>query len=154
MGRSLRRPALCSEDGMADDANGTEATAAESPQSRLIGAGFHRRLQWWVPPGEERAMTLEDAIAALDAGEVKPFTIPWPGVNPDTAHHFQRSEEEVDRLLGRNQPPPEPPPLPSWAAPWAELIGKQIAEHLRPIVRAEVRAALKVAKRSEARPAK
>ena len=44
----------------------------QSPESRLLGAGFSRRLEWWVPPGEGRPLSLEDAVEALDAGDVKP----------------------------------------------------------------------------------
>jgi hypothetical protein len=88
---------------------------------------------------------MEEAIRLLDSGEVKPFTIPWPGVHPDTAAAFRApSDEDVDKMLGRTRPPPEaPPPLPSWAAPWAELIAAQ----LKPIIRAEIRAELRKARK-------
>ncbi len=111
----------------------------ESPESRLLAAGFTRRLEFWCPPGEERALNLNDAIAALDAGEVQPSHLSWPGVHPDGVVGFQaRSEDELDRML-RPPPPSERPPLPGWAEPWAELL----AEKLKPVVRAEIRAALK-----------
>ncbi len=46
------------------------------------------------------------------------------------------SEEEIDRMLGRNQPEPGPPALPeSWAA--------AIAAQLKPIIRAEIRSGLR-----------
>ncbi len=122
---------------MAETTNGAE-TPTESPQSRLISAGFGRQLDWWTTPGEGRVVTMEEAIRLLDSGEVKPQPIPWPGTHAGVPVHV-RSEEEIDRMLGRNQPPPEPPPLPSWAEPWAELV----AQKLKPIVRAEVRAALR-----------
>ena len=98
-------------------------------------------------------MTLEDAIAALDSGEIEPQRIPWPGTHPSTAANFRvRSEEEIDRLLGRNQPPPEePPPLPRWAAPWAEVIAEQLVEKLRPVIRAEIRDVLRAEARKQAR---
>jgi hypothetical protein len=101
---------------MADEAaNGAE----QSPESRLLGAGFTRRLEFWCPPGEERALNLNDAIAMLDADEVQPDLASWPGVHPDALVGFQvSSEEEIDRML---HPPPaaEPPALPGWAEPWA-----------------------------------
>jgi hypothetical protein len=121
----------------------------ESPQSRLIGAGFHRRLQWWVPPGSEQAMTLEAAIAALDSGEIQPQPVNWPGVHPDTAAGCRaRSEEDIDAMLGRNQPDTEPPPLPTWAEPWAEMIAGQLVARLRPVIREVVRAELRKAAES------
>jgi len=111
----------------------------ESPESRLLAVGFTRRLDLWCPPGEERALTLNDAIAALEAGEIKPPHLAWPGVHPDAVVGCQApSEDELDRML-RPPPPTEPPPLPGWAEPWAELL----AEKLKRIVRAEIRAALK-----------
>jgi hypothetical protein len=142
---------------MAEQDNGAE-TPTESAESRLKGAGFVNSMGFWKEPNGERTFSTDEAIAALDAGEIKPFTIPWPGVNPDTVHHFQTTEEEMDKLLGRNQPPPEePPPLPGWAMPWAELIAEQTAEILavkvakkvRPIVKAEIRAALKAQARQQ-----
>jgi hypothetical protein len=116
-------------------ANGVE----QSPESRLLGAGFTRRLEFWCPPGEERALNLNDAMAMLEGGEVQPDLRSWPGVHPDALVGFQApSEEEIDRML---HPPPatEPPPLPGWAEPWAA----QIAALLTPIIRREIRAALK-----------
>ena len=111
----------------------------ESPESRLLAAGFTRRLEFWCPPGEERALNLNDAIAALEAGELQPAQLAWPGVHPDAVAGFQaRSEDELDRML-RPPPPTEPPPLPGWAEAWAELL----SEKLKPVVRAEIRAALK-----------
>lgn len=110
-------------------------------ESRLYAAGFSRRLDFWVPPGEDRALGLDDAVALLDAGEVSPPLVSWPGVHPDAVVGFQPpSEGELDRMLGRNQPDPEPPALPeAWAA--------AIAAELKPIIRSEIRAAL----RAEAR---
>ena len=110
----------------------------ESLESRLLAAGLTRQLEFWCPPGEERALNLNDAIAALEAGEVQPPHLAWPGVHPDAVVGFQApSEDELDLML-RPPAPTEPPPLPGWAEPWAELV----AEKLQPVVRAEIRAAL------------
>jgi hypothetical protein len=129
--------------GMADQAaNGSE----QSPESRLLGVGFTRRLDFWCPPGEERVLNLNDAIAMLDAGEVQPGLRPWPGVHPDALVGFRApSEEEIDQML---HPPAasEPPPLPGWAEPWAA----EIAALLTPIIRREIRAALRAEARRQA----
>jgi len=101
----------------------------ESRESRLLGAGFTRRLELWVSPDGQRALTTEDAIAALDGGEIEPgmtIRVPDTGVRalPD---------ELVERIFHR--PPPSPP---DWLEPLAELV----AEKLEPAIRAEVRAGL------------
>jgi hypothetical protein len=131
---------------MADQAtNGAE----QSPESRLLGAGFTRRLEFWCAPGEERALNLNDAIAVLDAGEVQSDRH-WPGVHPDALVGFRApSEKEIDRLL---HPPRAtgPPPLPGWAEPWAA----EIAALLTPIIRREIRAALRAEARRQAREPK
>jgi hypothetical protein len=127
-------------------ANGAE----QSPESRLLGAGFTRRLDFWCPPGEERVLSLNDAIAMLDAGEVQPDLRSWPGVHPDALMGFQApSEEEIDRML-HAPPPAEPPPLPGWAKPWAA----EIAALLTPIIRGEIRAALRAEARRQPREPK
>jgi hypothetical protein len=121
--------------------------AEQSPESRLLGAGFTRRLDFWCAPGDERALNLNDAMAMLDAGELQPALRSWPGVHPDALVGFQApSEEEIDRML---HPPPatEPPPLPGWAEPWAV----EIAALLTLIIRREVRAALRAEARRQAR---
>lgn len=97
----------------------------DSPESWLLAAGFTRRLDFWCPPGEDRALNLNDAIAALESGAIQPPHLSWPGVHPDAVAGFQaRSEDELDRML---RPPPrtEPPPLPGWAEPWAELLAEK-----------------------------
>ncbi len=129
---------------MADQAaNGAE----QSPESRLLGAGFTRRLDFWCPPGDERALNLNDAIAMLDAGEVQPDLRSWPGVHPEALVGCQApSEEEIDRML-HPPPPTEPPPLPGWAEPWAA----EIAALLTPIIRREIRAAVRAEARRQAR---
>jgi hypothetical protein len=128
-------------------ANAAATEPQHSPESRLLGAGFSRRLEWWVPPGEERALNLIDAMAMLEAGEVQPDLASWPGVHPDALVGFQApSEEEIDQML---HPPPaaEPPLLPGWAEPWAA----EIAALLTPIIRREIRAALRAEARRQAR---
>ena len=124
--------------------------ALHSPESRLYAAGFTRRLDFWVPTGEERTLDLDDAIGMLDAGEVQPDQASWPGVHPDALVGFQvPSEEEIDRML-HPAPAAEPPPLPGWAEPWAV----EIAALLRPIIRREVRAAVRAEARRQAREPK
>ena len=60
--------------------------------------------------GEERALSLNDAIAALEAGEIQPPHLAWPGVHPDAVVGFKApSEDELDRML-RLPPPTGPPP--------------------------------------------
>jgi hypothetical protein len=121
--------------------------AEQSPESRLLGAGFTRRLEFWCAPGEERALSLDGAVAMLDAGEVQPPSVSWPGVYPDALVGFQApSEEELDRML---HPPSstESPPLPGWAKPWAA----EIAALLTPIIRREIRAAVRAEARRPAR---
>jgi hypothetical protein len=135
---------------MADPAAANGAPEG-SPESRLYSAGFTRRLEFWCPPGEERALSLDAAIALLDAGEIKPYQFSWPGVHPDAVVGFRApSEEEMDRRLGR-APQSEPPPLPEWAAPWAELVADKLLEKMKPVIRAEVRAALRAEARRQAR---
>jgi hypothetical protein len=113
--------------------------ALQSPESRLYAAGFTRRLDFWVPPGEERTLNLDDAIGMLDAGKVQSPSVSWPGVHPDALVAFQaRSEEQIDQML-HPPPPTEPPPLPGWAEPWAA----EIAALLAPIIRREIRAAVR-----------
>jgi hypothetical protein len=132
---------------MADQAaNGAE----QSPESRLLGAGFTRRLDFWCAPGEERALNLNDAIGMLDAGEVEPDLASWPGVHPDALVGFQApSEEKIDQML-HPPPPTEPPPLPGWAEPWAA----EIAALLTPIISREIRAAVRTEGRRQAREPK
>jgi hypothetical protein len=119
--------------------------AEQSPESRLLGAGFSRRLEWWVPPGEDRALSLEDAVAALDAGEVKPVGLEiralsdQPGFRELTA---EAVDAMADRLFG---PPPLPPP--GWLEPLAGLVVKK----LKPVVRAEVRSGLRADARRQTR---
>jgi hypothetical protein len=113
---------------------------AETPEGRLYAAGFTRRLEWWVPPGSDGALSLDDAIAALDKGEIEPgagVALPDTGVRalPD---------ELVDRICPPPQPTGEPPP---WLVAQADVIAAATAANLKPLIRAEcdraVRAALR-----------
>jgi hypothetical protein len=81
-------------------------TTPTTPEGRLYDAGFTRRLEFWVPPGTDRALRLEDAIAHLDSGTVKPpsFEFPDSGIRAFP-----------DELVDLACPPPlaeapEPPP--------------------------------------------
>ncbi len=115
----------------------------QSPESRLLGAGFSRRLEWWVPPGEDRALSLEDAVAALDAGEVKPGGLEIPALS-DQPGFRELTADAVDAMADRLfRPPPSPPPV--WLEPLAELV----AEKLKPVVRAEVGSALRAEARKQ-----
>ena len=119
----------------------SDATQVESPEARLLDAGFTRRLEWWVAPGEDRALGMGDAVALLDSGKVKPpqVSVPDSGVRalPD---------ELVERMFS---PPsteaPEPPP---WLLAQAQVIAEATAAKLKPLIRAEVRAALRKAGKS------
>jgi hypothetical protein len=44
----------------------------ESAESRLYAAGFTRQLEWWVAPDGSRVLSMADAIAGLDSGEIQP----------------------------------------------------------------------------------
>ena len=118
-------------------ANAAATEPQQSPESRLLGAGFSRRLEWWVPPGEDRALSLEDAVAALDAGEVRPGGLGIPAF-PDQPGFRELTPGAIDALADRLFRPPAPA-LPDWLEPLAELV----ADKLGPVVRTEVRAALK-----------
>lgn len=47
----------------------TEPLPQESPESRLIGAGYLPSGLAWMPPGEPRFMSLEEALAELDGDD-------------------------------------------------------------------------------------
>jgi hypothetical protein len=116
--------------------------ARETPESRLYTAGFTRQLEFWVTPDGARVLDVNDALAALDAGEVKPAGLALtdqPGFRELTA---EAVDAMADRLF---RPPPLPPP--DWLEPLAELV----VEKLKPVVRAEVRSALGAEARGQAR---
>jgi hypothetical protein len=78
----------------------------ESPESRLLAAGFTRRLEFWCPPGEERALSLNDA--ALDAGEIQPPHLDWPGVHPDAVVVRAEIRAALKAEAGRKAQEPKP----------------------------------------------
>ena len=120
--------------------NGTE-TPTESPESRLKGAGFVNSMGFWREPNGERVFSRDDAIAKLDAGEIEPPRVAWPGCHPSIAHTFQTSDEEIDLMLGRNQPQPEGPP--DWLIAQAKVIAAETVKQMKPVIRAEIRAELR-----------
>ena len=91
----------------------------ESPESQLLGAGFVSRLGFWVTPDGSRTLGRDDAIAALESGEVQPggstVTVPTNAV--------ALTDEHVERLLH-----PEPPPPPAWVVRLQESIDELLAE--------------------------
>jgi hypothetical protein len=118
---------------MSKEARTAPSQLQESRESRLLGAGFTRRLEFWVSPDGQRALSAEDAIAALDSGEIEPgMTLRFP----DTGVRALPDElvSRVERIFHR--PPPSPP---DWLEPLAVLVAKE----LKPIIRSEVRAALR-----------
>jgi hypothetical protein len=119
--------------------------AQETPESRLYTAGFTRQLELWVTPDGERVLNLNDAIAVLDAGEIKPAGLALP----DQPGFRELTAEAVDVLADRLFRPPPPPP-PDWLEPLAELV----VQKLKPAVRAEVRAALRAEAGQRAREPK
>ena len=48
----------------------SEAAQVESPEARLKDAGFSQRLGFWVSPRGDRVLTLHDALAGLDSGDM------------------------------------------------------------------------------------
>lgn len=106
----------------------------ESPEARLYAAGFSRQLEFWLSPDGHRVLSLGDAIAALDSGEVKSGTI----VLPDSGVRAL-PDELVDRIC----PPPQEPEPPPWLLAQAEVIAEATVARLKPLIRAEVRAALR-----------
>jgi hypothetical protein len=83
------------------------------------------------------SLNLNDAIAALDAGEVKPARLEIPAL-PDQPGFRELTAEAVDAMADRLfRPPPPSPPV------WLAEVAAIVAEELKPVVRAEVRGALK-----------
>ena len=119
-------------------------TTPTTPEGRLYDAGFTRRLEYWVPPGSDDALSLNGAIARLDSGDVgarSTIVLPDTGVRalPD---------ELVDRVCPPLvDGPPAPPP---WLVAQAEVIAEATAKKLKRLIRAEVRAALGAEARKQA----
>ena len=92
----------------------------ESPQSRLLGAGFLRQMENWTTPDGKRTLSQEAALEALNAGEVEgpTFSLPDSGVRA-------LSDEQVEAML-------HPPP------PWAALL-EAVVDAVREVVRDELR---------------
>ena len=115
---------------MADQAK----VSHESPESRLLGAGFGRRLELWISPDGQQVLNTVDAIAALDSGEIQTDRLEIPAL-PDQPGFRELTPEFIDAMADRLFRPP-PPPQPDWLEPLAELV----VEKLKPVIRAEVRA--------------
>jgi hypothetical protein len=109
------------------------SATTESPESRLYAAGFTRSLEFWVPPGTDQALGMDDAIARLDSGNFKP-----------AGHDFPDTGVRAlpDELVDRACPPPSTGP-PPWLLAQADVIADATVEKLRPVIRAEVREALR-----------
>ena len=87
----------------------------ESSQSRLLTAGFSRRLEWWVTPDGAQVLSVDDAIAGLDNGKITSGqTVPFP----DTGVRAL-PDELVDRMFHPRSPPP-------WLEPLAELVADKL----------------------------
>jgi hypothetical protein len=106
----------------------------DSPEARLKAAGFTQRLGFWVTPSGDRVLSLDDAIAGLDSGEIQPG---GPSIAlPNSASALP------DELVERMFPKPSPDP-PAWLLAQAEVIAQATAEKMKPLIRREVRAALR-----------
>ena len=96
-----------------------------------------------MAPDNEQALSIQDAIARLDSGDIKP-----------TSHGFPDTGVRAlpDELVDRICPPPATgaPPPPPWLLAQADVIAEATAEKLKPLIRAEVRAALRATNRSQA----
>ena len=114
----------------------------ESPEARLYAAGFARQLEFWLSPDGHRVLSLGDAIAALDSGEIQPG---GPTVSLPDAGVRALPDELVERICPPPQAAGEPP---AWLVAQAEVIAEATVAKLKPLIRAEVRAALSAANRS------
>ncbi len=94
----------------------------QSPESRLLAAGFIQSMGLWRVPDGERLLSLDDALARLDSGEIQP--IPTTASFPDTGVRAL-SEDLVERMF---RPPPPPPP--EWLGLLAELVADKVADRL------------------------
>jgi hypothetical protein len=117
----------------------------ESAESRLYAAGFTRQLEFWLSPDGHRVLSMADAIAGLDSGEIQPG---GPVVQLHDAGVRAFPDELVDRICPPPQPAGEPP---AWLLAQAEVIAQATAAKLKPLIRAEVRAALRAEASKQAR---
>jgi hypothetical protein len=115
----------------------TDSAQVASPESRLLAAGFSSRVGFWVTPDGTRVLSLDDAIAGLDSGEIQPG---GPTVSLPDASVRAFPDELVDRICSPPQPPGEPP---TWLLAQADVIATATVEKMKPLIRAEVRAALR-----------
>ena len=120
--------------------------AQPTPEARLYAAGFTRQLEWWGTPGDERVLSMDDAIEKLDSGEIKPGGPESPTLADLHSGYRELTPEAIDAMADSIfRPPPPPPP------PWLSELAAAVAEKLKPVVRAEIRAALKADARRRAR---
>jgi hypothetical protein len=113
-------------------------------QAQEYAAGFTRQLEFWRTPDGTRVLNLNDAIAGLDSGEIKPGVLEFPAL-PDQPGLRALTPEVVDAMADRIFRPP--PPSPDWLEPLAELV----VEKLKPVIRIELRAALRAEARKRTR---
>jgi hypothetical protein len=109
-------------------------TTPTTPEGRLYDAGFTRRLEYWVPPGSDDALSLNGAIARLDSGDV--------GARNTIVSARHGRPCAARQLVDRVCPPlvdgqPAPPP---WLVAQAEVIAEATVEKMKPLVRAALRA--------------
>jgi hypothetical protein len=102
----------------------SDTAQAQSPEARLLAAGFARSAHLWLAPGDGRALSQAAAIATLDTGEFPPqftMTVPDTGIRalPD---------EVVEKMFAPTADPP-----------WLDRLAELVAEKLKPAIRAEVR---------------
>ena len=112
------------------------------PEARLKAAGFTQRVGFWVTPDGTAVLSLDDAIAGLDSGQIAPdrgVAFPDTGVRP-----------LPDEVVERACPPPQEglPAPPPWLVAQAKVIAAETVDQMKPAIRAEVRAALRKAAKS------
>jgi hypothetical protein len=74
-----------------------------------------------VSPDGTRVLNLNDAIAGLDSGEIKPDRLEIPALL-DQPGFRELTPEAIDAMADRLFRPPPPPPISEWAEPWAEMV--------------------------------
>jgi hypothetical protein len=107
----------------------------------LHHAGFRQRLGFWVSPGGERVMNMDDALAGLDSGEIQPGGVTHSfAVSEGVLSHARITEEGIRSADEARDRRPEPP---QWLLAQADVIASATVAKLKPLIRAEVRAALR-----------